>query len=275
MFERYNEKARRVIVFARYAASEYGNRTIETEHLLLGLLKEDSKLVQRFLETPGTVEGIEKEIEAQIKTGKRVSTSVEVPLSAECQRILSHAAEEADRLCHKQIGAEHLLLGILREEKCLAARILAGHGVKAAAIREALAAGNLRAEKAKLGQVVDELLGAWQAHKAEKVAGLFGEHGQFWDAHGERWLGRAEIQKGVEREFALFGKSVGGGDVKDVKFVGMDTAVVTIAWEAKAGLKKRGPSGLRMVVVMAGEWQGWCVASAHLAEIRERRRSGG
>jgi uncharacterized protein (TIGR02246 family) len=279
-FERYSEKARRVIFFARYEASEYGSRAIESEYLLLGLLREDSKLVQlvqRFLEPPRAIEGIRKEIEAQIKIGKRFALSVELPLSAECKRILSHAPEEAERLGHFQIGTEHLLLGILREEKCLAARILAGHGVKAAAIREAFTAGTAEAEKAgeaKLGPVVDELLVAWQTHDAEKVAGFFCGYGQFWDTHGERWLGRAEVRKGVEREFGLFGKSVGGGDVKDVKFVGMDAAVVTIAWEAKA-VKKRGSSGLRMVVVMAERSEDWCVASAHLAEIRARRRSRG
>jgi uncharacterized protein (TIGR02246 family) len=269
MFERYTEMARRVIFFARYASSEYGSPTIESEHLLLGVLKEDGKLVQHFLEPPGTIEGIGKEIEAESKMGKRFAASAELPLSAEAKRILLFSAEEAHRLDHEQIGTEHLLLGILREEKCLAARILGGHGVKPGAVREGVAEG---AEKARIGQVVDGLLGAWQERDAEKAAGFFGEHGQFWDGHGERWVGRAEIRKGVEGELALFGKSMGGGDVKDVKFVGMDAAVVTIAWEAKAALKKRGASGLRMVVLMARGNQGWCVASAHLAEIRARRR---
>ncbi|HEV3254475.1 MAG TPA: SgcJ/EcaC family oxidoreductase [Candidatus Acidoferrales bacterium] len=273
MFERYTEKARRVIFFARYAASEYGSHTIESEHLLLGLLQEDGKLVQRFLGLPTTTGVIKKEIEAQVKKGRQFGTNVEVPLSAECQRILCYAPEETKRLGHIQIGMEHLLLGILREEKCLAARILAGHGMKAAAVREALLTGTARETKAKLGPVVDELVVAWQAHDAEKVAALFGEHGQFWDAHGERWLGRAEIQKGIEREVSMFEKGLSEAEVKDVKFVGMDTAVVTIAWEARKALKKGGPSGLRMVVVMAGEWQGWSVATAHLAEIRAGKRS--
>jgi uncharacterized protein (TIGR02246 family) len=273
MFERYTEKARRVIFFARYEASEYGSRTIESEHMLLGLLRENGELVERFLEQAGTMGGIRKEFEARIKKGKRISTSVEVPLSAECKRILSFAAEEAERLDHRQTGAAHLLLGILREDECAAACILAGHGMKAAAIREALVAKTAKETKAKLGPVVDELLVAWQGHDAEKVAAFCGEHGQFWDAHGERWLGRAEIQKGIEQELSMFEEGLSEAEVKDVKFVGMDTAVVTIAWEAKKALKKGAPSGLRMVVVMAGEWQGWCVSSAHLGEIRAGRRS--
>lgn len=150
MFERYNEKARRVVFFARYLAGERGSHTIESQHLLLGLFQEDGRLVQRFLDPPEAVEWFLKKIEAQSGSGKRFGTSVEVPLSAECKRILNFAAEEAGRMVHFHIGTEHLLLGILREENCLAARILAGCGMKAAAIREALVAGTAGAEESEL-----------------------------------------------------------------------------------------------------------------------------
>ena len=116
MFERYTEKARRVIFFARYEASQYGSPYIETEHLLLGLMREDKALANRFLRQQGSIESIRKEIEARITIRERISTSVEVPLSAECKRILNMSAEEAERLGHKHVGTEHLLLGILREE---------------------------------------------------------------------------------------------------------------------------------------------------------------
>src|SRR4029077_10631917 len=162
MFERYNEKARRVIFFARYAASEYGSHTIESEHLLLGLLQEDGKLMQRFLGLPTTTGVIKKEIEAQVKKGRQFGTNVEVPLSAECKRILNFAAEEADRLGHSQIGTGHLLLGILREEKCVAARILVGHGVNATAIRETLVAGTAGAEESTLDY-------AWVGRRVSKM----------------------------------------------------------------------------------------------------------
>src|SRR6516162_4243279 len=116
VFERYTEKARRVIFFARYEASQYGSPYIETEHLLLGLMREDKALANRFLRQQGSIESIRKEIEARITIRERISTSVEVPLSAECKRILNSAAEEAERLGHKHVGTEHLLLGILRRE---------------------------------------------------------------------------------------------------------------------------------------------------------------
>src|SRR5208282_4953026 len=124
MFERYTEKARRVIFFARYEASQYGSPYIETEHLLLGLLREDKQLANRFLRSNGSIESIRKEIESRITVRERISTSVDVPLSQECKRIISYAAEEAERLGHKHVGTEHLLLGVLREEKSFGAEIL-------------------------------------------------------------------------------------------------------------------------------------------------------
>jgi len=139
MFERYTEKARRVIFFARYEASQFGSPYIETEHLLLGLLREDKALTNRFLRSHASVESIRKQIEAHTTIREKVSTSVDLPLSNECKRVLAYAAEEAERLGHKHIGTEHLLLGLLREEKCFAAEILQERGLKLAAIREELA----------------------------------------------------------------------------------------------------------------------------------------
>ncbi len=139
MFERYTEKARRVIFFARYEATQYGSPYIETEHLLLGLLREDKALANRFLRTHGVVESIRKEIESRITIRDRISTSVEVPLSAECKRVLNYAAEEAERLNHKHIGTEHLLLGILREEKSFGAELLQERGLRLSTLREEVA----------------------------------------------------------------------------------------------------------------------------------------
>jgi ATP-dependent Clp protease ATP-binding subunit ClpC len=138
MFERYTEKARRVIFFARYEASQFGSPYIETEHLLLGLLREDKALTNRFLRSHASVESIRKQIEQRTIVREKVSTSVDLPLSNECKRVLAYAAEEAERLSHKHIGTEHLLLGLLREEKCFAAEILTERGLRLAAIREEL-----------------------------------------------------------------------------------------------------------------------------------------
>src|SRR5580692_10459904 len=139
MFERYTEKARRVIFFARYEASQFGSPYIETEHLLLGLLREDKALANRFLRSHAAIESIRKQIEAHTTIREKVSTSVDLPLSQECKRVLTYAAEEAERLGHKHIGTEHLLLGLLREEKSFAAELLKQRGVTLTKVREELA----------------------------------------------------------------------------------------------------------------------------------------
>src|SRR3989454_458996 len=138
MFDRYTETARRVIFFARYEVSESGGTTIESEHLLLGLLREGGSVVTRFARD-ATVADLRNEITARMTVKEKVATSLDLPLSNECKRILAYTAEEAERLNHRHIGTEHLLLGILREEKCVAAEILHERGLRLNAIREELA----------------------------------------------------------------------------------------------------------------------------------------
>jgi ATP-dependent Clp protease ATP-binding subunit ClpC len=144
MFERYTEKARRVIFFARYEASQFGSPLIETEHLLPGLLREDKALANLFprlggpIESAGLIDSIRAQVEKRTKIGDKVSTSVDLPLSQEGKRVLAYAAEEAERLNHKHIGTEHLLLGLLREDKCLAAEILYERGLRLSTVREEL-----------------------------------------------------------------------------------------------------------------------------------------
>src|SRR5713226_8101667 len=129
MFERYTEQARRLLFFARFEASQLGNVCIETEHLLLGLT---SHLFARSRLSP---EDIRKEIEGRAVFREKVSTSVEIPFSPETKRVLQYAAEEADRLLHNYIGTEHLLLGILREERSVAATILMEKGMRLNTVR--------------------------------------------------------------------------------------------------------------------------------------------
>ncbi len=138
MFELYTEKARRVIFYARYEASQVGSPNIEAEHLLLGLLREDKALTNRFLRSQASVESIPKQIEGRTTIREKISTSVDLPLSNESKRVLAYAVEEAERLSHKHIGTEHLLLGLLREEKSFAAEILQERGLQLPVIREEL-----------------------------------------------------------------------------------------------------------------------------------------
>ena len=89
MFERYTEKARRIIFFARYEASQFGSPYIETEHLLLGLLREDKTLTNRFLRSRASVESIRKQIEDSM-AGQRHARTVRVGQKIEIRAHSNH-----------------------------------------------------------------------------------------------------------------------------------------------------------------------------------------
>ncbi len=135
MFERYTEKARRVIFFARYEASQFGSPYIETEHLLLGLLREDKELSKLVLRRGTTEESIRQRIAKERPPLHKIPTNVDMPISELAKRTLSYAAEEAGRLSHRHIGTEHLLLGLAREEEGLAANILHDSGLELISLR--------------------------------------------------------------------------------------------------------------------------------------------
>lgn len=139
MFERYTEHARRAIFYARHSASLSGSPKIQSEHLLLGLLCEAGPLIPHL--APGvSIERLYQRIPKNVVIGETVVVPITVPLSPECKRILTYSMEEADSLNHRCIGAEHLLLAILREEKCTAARLLVEAGIRLESVREILIA---------------------------------------------------------------------------------------------------------------------------------------
>jgi len=143
MFERYSEKARRVILFARYECSQYGSPVIESEHLLLGLLRE-TRLLQHLLKSgpraidvlPRAIDVLRKEIEKQIVVRPRIPTDSNIPLSSGCTRVLQFAAEESERQSHGYVEPEHLLLGLLLDDQCLGTRVLQAHEVTLSSVRE-------------------------------------------------------------------------------------------------------------------------------------------
>jgi NTF2 fold immunity protein/Clp amino terminal domain, pathogenicity island component len=143
MFERFTERARRVIFFARYEASQYGSTTIEIEHLLLGALKEDRDLIKRFSGSSTTAENIRTEIEKHLTLREKVSTSVDLPLSEACKRVLTLALNECVALNHPHVEVEHLLLGILRQTST-ASQILQTFGIDEFAVRRQIAPDSLR-----------------------------------------------------------------------------------------------------------------------------------
>ncbi|MFM8394780.1 MAG: ATP-dependent Clp protease ATP-binding subunit [Acidobacteriota bacterium] len=139
MFERYTEKARRVIFFARYEASQFGASQIEAEHILLGLIREDKNLTNRFFHrSQANIDLIRKEIEGRTILRDRITTNIDLPLSSEAKRVLNYAIEESERLGNRHIGTEHLLLGLMREENSIAAEILYDRGLRLSEIRQEL-----------------------------------------------------------------------------------------------------------------------------------------
>ncbi|HEY1206184.1 MAG TPA: Clp protease N-terminal domain-containing protein [Bryobacteraceae bacterium] len=138
MFERYVEKARRAIFFARYEASQSGSQWIETHHLLLGLLRENWEAFEPFLKSRDRAMAIRKEIEQRFPQQPKISVSVDLPLSHQSKRALAHAAEEAEHLAHPMIEPVHLVLGLLCEPDAVAA-ILAPYGMSLEALRAAAA----------------------------------------------------------------------------------------------------------------------------------------
>jgi ATP-dependent Clp protease ATP-binding subunit ClpC len=162
MFERYTETARRVIFFARYEASQFGSRHIEPHHLLLGLLREAPSIAPEALLTAYTSGELRTRLEREFPARDKVSTSVDLPLDNPCKRVLAYAAEESERLNHRHIGAEHLLLGVMREEGSAAAQALHEYGITIPETRSHAAANmdKLHVARQLLNQVTDDRLTA-------------------------------------------------------------------------------------------------------------------
>jgi ATP-dependent Clp protease ATP-binding subunit ClpC len=137
LFEKFSDSARRVLFYARYEASQSGSPHIGTEHLLLGLLKETEDVVREiFNRCKVSIPELQARVETQVQRGERVSTSEEIPLHESCKKALQFSLDEAKKLLHSHVGAEHLLLGLLRHKDSTAGAILQEHGVQLYEVRE-------------------------------------------------------------------------------------------------------------------------------------------
>jgi hypothetical protein len=139
MFERYTEKARRIIFFGRYEASQFSSPCIETEHLLLGLLREERAAIKKLLPNV-EYDAVRKEVEERSNFPDiDRSHLTDLPLTSESKRVLAFAADEAERLSHRHIGPEHLLLGLLHEEP--SSHLLKKRGANLSELRQKVADG--------------------------------------------------------------------------------------------------------------------------------------
>jgi len=275
MFERYTEKARRVIFFARYEASQYGSPYIETEHLLLGLLREDRALARRILGEVNSDEGIRTEIARHITPRERISTSVEVPLTLESKKILNLAAEEADRLGHRHIGTEHILLGLLRVEGSLAGKILQARSVRVATLREQVAkvsveSINVQPESSKRAvATLDSFLAGLKWHKAEELLTFFAENAQFVDVYGKRW-NREEIHKEFETLFAPYAKKNATYVIEETLADTSDLLVVIVLWKNAILASLERVWIHRMSVVLVPQGDDWAITLAQVTPVHPK-----
>ncbi|MHB8694297.1 MAG: UvrB/UvrC motif-containing protein [Solirubrobacteraceae bacterium] len=124
MFERFTERARQVVVLAQEEARTLKHNYIGTEHILLGLLREEKGLAARVLESLDiTVERVRAQVVRIVGSGEEV-TSGQIPFTPRAKKVLELAQREALSLGHDYIGTEHILLGIVRENEGVGARIL-------------------------------------------------------------------------------------------------------------------------------------------------------
>jgi ATP-dependent Clp protease ATP-binding subunit ClpC len=135
VFERLTERARQVVVLAQDEARALKHNYIGTEHLLLGLLRQQRGLAARVLESLGiTVEEVRYRVARMIGQGDEV-TQGEIPFTPRAKKVLELSLREASALRHAYIGTEHILLGIVRENEGVAARILLDLDADAETIR--------------------------------------------------------------------------------------------------------------------------------------------
>jgi ATP-dependent Clp protease ATP-binding subunit ClpC len=135
MFERFTERARLVVVFAEDEARALQHNYIGTEHVLLGLLREEEGLAARVLDSLEiTVEEVRAQVACIVGRGDGVTTG-DVPLTPQAEKDIKLALREALARGHNYIGTEHILLGLVRENKGVAARILLDFDADAEKIR--------------------------------------------------------------------------------------------------------------------------------------------
>ena len=135
MFERFTERARRVIILAQEEAKRLNHSAVGTEHLLLGIIREGEGVASKVLESLNiNPERVRAEIESAIGRGERTPYE-EVPLTPRAKKVLELALDEARRLGHNYIGTEHLLLGLIREGEGVAARVLEAMGADLERVR--------------------------------------------------------------------------------------------------------------------------------------------
>src|ERR1700734_932708 len=125
MFERFTDRARKVMALANQEAQRFNHEYIGTEHILLGLVKEGSSIGANVLKDLDVdLRKVRLEVEKLVKSGPDMVTMVKLPQTPRTKKVIGYAIEEARNLNHNFVGTEHLLLGLLRDPDTVAVQIL-------------------------------------------------------------------------------------------------------------------------------------------------------
>jgi len=280
MFERYTEKARRVIFFARFEASQYGSPYIETEHLLLGLLREDHRIVKHLLPDLKSVGHIREQIEARITRGQRFSTAVEVPLSEECKRALKFAAGESANWRHPHVGTEHLLMGLLQIPTSLAATVLNAQGIDMAGVRETFR-GVTKASEYSRSELHPAVPNEGEKLAAQKfliclregnwseLSAFFATNASSIDVNGKLWSGQKEIVSNLESLLSPFATKNARYHLEKEICRSGELWVGIVLWSSIHLAAGTFPQQIRMTLVFgndAGEWSIFLLQIVSVAE---------
>ena len=189
MFQRFSDQARRVIVLAQEEARRLNHNSIGTEHILLGLVREDEGVAAQVLHSLGLgLEAVRQqaaEIVGQGKQGQGTpGLAGHMPFTARAKRVLELSLREALQLGHDHIGTEHILLGVVRVDDSVAAQVLVRLGADLSGVRRqviqqlasplasVIATGEVESRLVALSDQVREL-----SHEVERLRGLLRQHG--------------------------------------------------------------------------------------------------
>jgi len=137
MFEKFTEKGRKIILYAREEAEKRNSEFLDTEHILLAILREEDSIPVAILRKIGiSADTVKFEIEKKISEEVNLLTYGEIPFSPKAKKVLEYAIEEARLLGHPYIGSEHLFLGLIKEEEGIAGKVLRSFGVNLLGARQ-------------------------------------------------------------------------------------------------------------------------------------------
>jgi ATP-dependent Clp protease ATP-binding subunit ClpC len=273
MFERFSERARRAVFFARYKASEYGNPVIGTEHLLLGMLREDRGLLASLPGRFDAVDDIRTEIARGLTQSERIPTSVEMPLSAESKKALNFAIAAADSLAQRPVDIAHMLVGLLQVESSVAARILKARGLQPGPLLERIAqspgGSQVYVKSASGGNLtLGSFLSGLQSLNAQVLLCFFAETAELTDSAGKRWI-HPEIRKEFETLFAPYAKKNATFCIEETLADSRESFVATVLWKNALLASEQRAWMHRMTVALVPKEDDWEIVSIHVAVVQQ------